>query len=77
VITSHYARPVAVRLARAAALRSAPAPDSELVCELGAGDSFEMLDDSLGWAWGYGGPGRRVGYLPSEALVPLPAGEGG
>jgi hypothetical protein len=28
-----------------------------------------MLDDSLGWAWGYGGDEQRVGYLPTEALV--------
>ena len=27
-----------------------------------------MLDDSLGWAWGYAGTKRRVGYIPSEAL---------
>ncbi len=30
--------------------------------------SFEMLDDSLGWAWGYAGGERRVGYLPSGAV---------
>jgi hypothetical protein len=29
-----------------------------------------MLDDSLGWAWGYAGADRRVGYLPSDALEP-------
>ena len=28
-----------------------------------------MLDDSLGWAWGYAGEDRRVGYVPSEALT--------
>jgi hypothetical protein len=27
-----------------------------------------MLDDSLGWAWGFAGSDRRVGYVPSEAL---------
>jgi hypothetical protein len=27
-----------------------------------------MLDDSLGWAWGYAGKDRRVGYVRSEAL---------
>jgi hypothetical protein len=35
-----------------------------------------MLDNSLGWAWGYGGPERLVGYVESEALSPLPAREG-
>jgi hypothetical protein len=27
-----------------------------------------MLDDSAGWAWGYAGQERRVGYVPSDAL---------
>ena len=27
-----------------------------------------MLDDSLGWAWGYAGEERHVGYVESEAL---------
>jgi len=36
--------------------------------ELNAGDPFEMLDNSLGWAWGYAGPDGRVGYVRSEAL---------
>ena len=36
--------------------------------ELDAGEPFELLDDSLGWAWGYAGEERRVGYVRSEAL---------
>jgi len=28
-----------------------------------------MLDDSVGWAWGYAGKERRVGYVRSEALT--------
>jgi hypothetical protein len=28
-----------------------------------------MLDDSLGWAWGYAGDERRVGYVRSDVLV--------
>ena len=27
-----------------------------------------MLDDSLGWAWGYAGEERRVGYVRSDAV---------
>ena len=72
MIASHYAEPFARSLAKAALMRAAPAVDSEVVFELGAGDRFEMLDDSLGWAWGYGGPERRVGYVQSEALGPPP-----
>src|SRR6266513_2999094 len=32
------------------------------------GEPFAMLDESLGWAWGYAGKERRVGYVRSEAL---------
>jgi Bacterial dipeptidyl-peptidase Sh3 domain len=32
------------------------------------GETFAMLDDSLGWAWGYAGEERRVGYVQSAAL---------
>jgi len=28
-----------------------------------------MLDDSLGWAWGYAGEDQRVGYVPTETLA--------
>ena len=28
-----------------------------------------MLDDSLGWAWGYAGKDRRVGYVRERALA--------
>jgi len=27
-----------------------------------------MLDESLGWAWGYAGTDGRVGYVPGSAL---------
>jgi hypothetical protein len=27
-----------------------------------------MLDDTLGWAWGYAGEDRRVGYVRSGAV---------
>jgi hypothetical protein len=70
VIASHYAEPLPRSLACAASLRVAPAADGEVICELHPGDAFDMLDNSLGWAWGYGGPDRRVGYVPAEALEP-------
>ena len=68
VIASHYAEPLPRTLARAAQLRSEPATHSEVICNLTAGEPFEMLDNSLGWAWGYGGPDRLVGYVRSDAL---------
>ena len=36
--------------------------------ELTVGEPFELLDDGLGWAWGYAGEERRVGYIPSHSL---------
>jgi Bacterial dipeptidyl-peptidase Sh3 domain len=68
VIASHYAEPLDCRIAAATALRSAPSDDGELIRELAEGELFAMLDDSLGWAWGYAGNERRVGYVRSDAL---------
>jgi len=70
VIASHYAEPVERCLRAAAVLRASPSAEGEAVRELAPGEPFRMLDDSLGWAWGYAGEERRVGYVPSEALGP-------
>ena len=51
-----------------ASLRAAPSDEAEAVLELKAGDPFAMLDNSLGWAWGYGGEQRRVGYVRAELI---------
>ena len=69
MIASHYAEPVERRLGAAATLRSGPSADSEARLDLEGGEPFSMLDDSLGWAWGYAGSNRRVGYVPSGALA--------
>jgi hypothetical protein len=50
-------------------LRGAPSKDAEALGEMPAGDLFQMLDESLGWAWGYAGKERRVGYVPGSALA--------
>jgi hypothetical protein len=68
VIASHYAEPVQLALGTAAELRCAPSAEADIIEQLGSGESFCMLDDSLGWAWGYAGKDRRVGYVRSEAL---------
>jgi hypothetical protein len=68
VIASHYAEPLHRRIATDALLRAAPAQDAEQVATLHAGDPFELLDATLGWAWGYAGSDRRVGYVPAEVL---------
>jgi hypothetical protein len=69
VIASHYAEPVRRVIATAAELRSTPAEEAEVVGLLDAGEPFAMLDDTLGWAWGYAGDERRVGYVRSEAVA--------
>ena len=68
VIASHYARAVARRLTAPAALRAGPSSSSDCLCALEAGDPFEMLDCRVGWAWGYAGLERRVGYVSADVL---------
>jgi hypothetical protein len=70
VIASHYAEPVGRVIAMPTALRSGPSEEAEPIRELYRGDSFAMLDDSLGWAWGYASEDRRVGYVPSSVIAP-------
>jgi hypothetical protein len=69
VIASHYAEPLRSAVAVPTALRDAPAGDAVVIRELKAGEPFDLLDESLGWAWGYGGEERRVGYVPTNALA--------
>jgi len=68
VIASHYAEPLERTIVAATALRAAPTEDSETIRRLEPGESFALLDDTLGWAWGYAGSDRRVGYVKSEAV---------
>ena len=68
MIASHYAQPLDRTIAAATELRLAPGDDAEVVERLSPGDRFAMLDDTLGWAWGYAGARRRVGYVKSEAV---------
>jgi hypothetical protein len=68
VIASHYAEPVERSIAVAASLRDSPSAAAEPLLALGPGEPFLMLDDSRGWAWGYAGAERRVGYVESRAL---------
>jgi hypothetical protein len=68
VIASHYAEPLACRIASPTPLRSAPTADAPVIRELTMGDPFDLLDDNLGWAWGYSGDERRVGYVASDSL---------
>jgi dipeptidyl peptidase-like protein len=67
-MASHYAEPLQRAIAHAATLRVAPSDDAQVIGDLSAGEPFALLDDSLGWSWGYAGEGRRVGYVRSDAV---------
>ena len=68
MIASHYAEPIGRHVTAQADLRAGAADQAEVIRRLQAGQPFELLDDSLGWAWGYAGEDRRVGYVRSDAL---------
>ena len=68
VIASHYAEPALRVVKIAGPLLAAGDAEAQVIGQVASGDRFEMLDDSLGWAWGYAGSERIVGYLPSEAV---------
>ena len=69
MIASHYAEPLTRKVGARATLRAGAAEDANGICDLEPGEVFALLDDSLGWAWGYAGAERRVGYVPSSALT--------
>ncbi|QNM82754.1 hypothetical protein H8M03_12330 [Sphingomonas sabuli] len=52
----------------ASPLLDAGRAEADVIGQLQIGDPFDLLDDSLGWAWGYAGKDRRVGYVRSSAL---------
>jgi uncharacterized protein YgiM (DUF1202 family) len=68
VISSHYAEPIEIRIAIEAFLRDGPSDSSDAIRQLTVGEKFLLLNDTLGWAWGYAGDDRRVGYVESAAL---------
>jgi len=70
VIASHYAEPLERAVIKSAILRAAPSDEAEMLLELKPGDPFSMLDNSLGWAWGYAGKDGHVGYVAGDAVGP-------
>jgi len=68
VIASHYAEPLARRVTSNARLMAAPSDAGEPLADLAEGDDFALLDSIRGWAWGYAGTKRRVGYVRAEAV---------
>jgi hypothetical protein len=68
VIASHYARPIDKKVIASTPLRAAASEDADELAEMEPDDPFSVLDDTLGWSWGYAGRDRLVGYVRSKAL---------
>ena len=68
VIASHYASPAGRRVVKRGTLFEGASEESARLGVVQAGEPFDLLDDSLGWAWGYAGSERRVGYVRSACL---------
>ena len=68
VIASHYAEPLQRHLSHDALVHLAANEESDVVARLASGDEFAMLDSTGGWAWGYAGAERRVGYVRADAV---------
>ena len=51
-------------------LRLAPDDDAVAVSQLVQGEAFAVVDQSCGWAWGYGLHDQYVGYIRADALGP-------
>ncbi|MEO5772879.1 MAG: hypothetical protein ABIQ32_02005 [Sphingomicrobium sp.] len=67
MIACYYADAVELRLASEAELKAVPREDSKVLARLPIGAVFRLLENKLGWAWGYAADGW-VGYVKSEAL---------
>jgi hypothetical protein len=68
VLASHYAEPVQRSVTAETELRSGASADADVIGSLRGGDRFLAVEDSVGWAWGYAGDNRRVGYVRSDLL---------
>ena len=68
MIASHYAEPLLRHVKTPAPLMAGREPEAERIATMRSGEEFHMLDCSLGWAWGYAGLERRVGYIRADAI---------
>ena len=64
----HYAVPMPHKVIAATSLRAAAKPDSDEICELPAGASFDVLELTGDWAWGQYGDDGPVGYVTTVSL---------
>lgn len=73
VFAPHYAQAMRRTLAVGARLRAGRGDDAETLATLAAGDAFDLLDVTLGAAWGIAPERGLVGYLDAGALAPVVA----
>ncbi len=71
MVASHYAEPLDKELLKGAPLFEGASDSSSIIRQLSKGENFAMLDCTRGWAWGYAGAERRVGYVRAEAIGAL------
>lgn len=69
VFVPHYAVPMPHTVSAATALRKAGRADADSITELAAGETFNVLDMSGGWAWGQQGEEGFVGYVPLTSVT--------
>ncbi|OYW45076.1 MAG: hypothetical protein B7Z36_05480 [Novosphingobium sp. 12-63-9] len=69
VFVPHYAVPMPHTVSDATALRKAGRADADVIADLAAGEVFNVLDMSGGWAWGQQGDAGFVGYVPLTSVV--------
>jgi hypothetical protein len=75
IFVPHYARPMAKTCVEAGPmLRKSPSEDSEATSQLLLGETFMVIDETGGWAWGYCRHDHYVGYVPASALAPMQEG---
>ncbi len=67
----HYAVPMPHALAEDAVLRSFGRDDADVLAQLPAGATFNVLDIAGQWAWGQLGEDGQVGYVALGQLVAL------
>jgi hypothetical protein len=49
-------------------MRAAPDEAADVLADLQPGTTLDILDNSRGWAWGYAGEERRVGYVRADVV---------
>jgi cell wall-associated NlpC family hydrolase len=69
--SAHYAESLPFRCAyESMTVHGKPDAADSAVTQILHGETFHMLDERAGWAWGYCGHDHYVGYVRADALAP-------